>query len=130
MSGNASSQTFHIRRDLIWKAPLLLIGAVDANSQVEVGASTVHIQFGAYSDTIASSDIVSVEAVSWPLYRGIGIRLSLQRSLGLVGSTDGVVQLKLREPTLSFLGIKCDTVSISMDAPDSFIEAIQAVMTA
>ena len=121
---------FHIRRDVLWKAPLLLIGAVESNSRVQVDAATLDISFGAYSATIATADIVSVEAISWPLYRGIGIRLNFQGCLGLVGSTDGVVELKLREPAVSFLGIKCDTVAISMDAPDSFITAVEAVMPA
>ncbi|MBC04265.1 MAG: hypothetical protein CMJ34_13345 [Phycisphaerae bacterium] len=128
MSAESAVQSFHIRRDVLWKAPLLLIGAVESNSRVQVSESMLDIQFGAFSTTIPIADIVSVEAVSWPIYRGIGIRLSLQRTLGLVGSTDGVVQLKLRNTGVSFLGIKCNTVSVSLDAPDSFIAAVQAVM--
>ena len=119
MSNDAA--TFEIRRDLVWKAPLLIIGAVESNSWVKVSDSALEIEFGSYKTTIDVADIVSLEPIEWPLWQGIGIRLNFQKAIGLIGSTDGVVQLKLRQPNVSFLGVGCDTVAISLVDPEAFI---------
>ena len=128
MTTAQQNQTFTIRRDLLYKAPLLLIGVVESNSRVQIGESTIDIQYGMYSTTISIDIIESVEAIPWPIYRGIGIRLNFQKSIGLVGSTEGVVRINLREPAVSFLGVKCSSVSISFEEPELFLAAVQAAI--
>ena len=53
MTTAQQNQTFTIRRDLLYKAPLLLIGVVESNSRVQIGESTIDIQYGMYSTTIS-----------------------------------------------------------------------------
>ncbi len=128
MTQSTEVPVFLIRRDLVFKAPLVLIGVLESNSRVELHESTVVIQFGVYTATISTDTIESIEAIPWPIYRGIGIRLNFQRCIGLVGSTEGVVQLTLSEPSLSFLGVRCSTIALSMEEPERFIEAVTAIL--
>ena len=123
-----SQQEFEIRRDLIWQAPLLLLGAVSSNSWVRMTDTQLEISFGVYKTSIDIADIESVEAIEWEIWRGIGIRLNLMGRIALVGSTSGVVRLKLRQRSVSFLGIQNDTVSISLVEPNAFVSAINAAI--
>lgn len=126
---NTQTQTtlntrFTIRRDLFWSPFLLLIGAVESNSYVEIDGDLLNLRFGGYTATVPISEVDSIQSTTWALWRGIGIRVSLNQRIGLVGSTSGVVQLNLRTPCVSFLGIKADTLFVSLDDPDGFINAL------
>ena len=123
-----SQQEFEIRRDLIWQAPLLLLGAVSSNSWVRMTDTQLEVSFGVYKTAIDIVDIESVEAIEWEIWRGIGIRLNLMGRIALVGSTSGVVRLKLRQRSVSFLGIQNDTISISLVEPEAFVSAINAAI--
>lgn len=123
-----SQQGFEIRRDLIWQAPLLLLGAVSSNSWVRMTDTQLEVSFGVYKTAIDIVDIESVEAIEWEIWRGIGIRLNLMGRIALVGSTSGVVRLKLRQRSVSFLGIQNDTISISLVEPEAFVSAINAAI--
>ena len=123
-----SQQEFEIRRDLIWQAPLLLLGAVSSNSLVRMTDTQLEVSFGVYKTVIDIADIESVEAIEWEIWRGIGIRLNLMGRIALVGSTSGVVRLKLRQRSVSFLGIQNNTVSISLVEPNAFVSTINAAI--
>ena len=63
--------------------------------------------------------------MSWPIWNGIGIRISLKRALGLVGSVDGVVELQLKaEKHVHFLGLSCNKLSFSLEDPEAFLSAL------
>ena len=84
---------FAIRRDLVWRAPLLLIAATDSNSYVEVREQDLLARFGVYEAVVPLSAIKSAARREWPVWNGLGIRITMKRALGLVGSTDDVVEL-------------------------------------
>ena len=46
MMSEHASLAFKIRRDLMWKAPLLIIGAVESNSRVKITESVLEVEFG------------------------------------------------------------------------------------
>ena len=115
---------FTIRRDLIWSPFLLLIGAIESNSYVEIDGDSLNLRFGVYTATVPISEVDSIQSTTWALWRGIGIRVSLRQSIGLIGSISGVIQFHLRTPCVSFLGIKANTLFVSLDDPDGFINAL------
>ena len=118
-------QRFNIRRDTIWKAPLLIIGATEANSYVELRGEDLVARFGIHESRISFSDIVSATAREWPIWNGIGIRITFGKSLGLVGSTEGVVELELKPEThVDFIGINCEKLAFSLEEPEAFLEAL------
>jgi hypothetical protein len=118
---------FSIRMDPVWRLPLLLIGAMPSNCAVEMSDSDLQFQYGLYKTSIPFGHLVSAKRVSWALWRGIGIRLNFRGAIGLIGSTKGVVELTLSEAAVSFLGVQCDRVSVSLEDPEGFVLAIEAL---
>ena len=121
-----SIQRFNIRRDIVWKAPLLIIGATEANSYVELRDEDLVARFGVHESRLGLSDIISAQTKEWPIWNGIGIRVGPGKRLGLVGSTEGVVELELKPDThVKFLGITCTSLAFSLEDPQGFLEALQ-----
>src|SRR5690349_7828646 len=89
-------ETFRIARDFAWRLPLLIIGATDARSMVTLGDDALEIQFGFTSVGIPYADIRGVNGREWSWLLGVGIRIAGDKTLGLIGSTHGVVQIAVR----------------------------------
>jgi hypothetical protein len=118
---------FSIRRDPLWRAPLLVILATDARSYVALGDEAMEVSFGIASLRIPYENVRAVHERPWSFLLGIGIRIAGDKTLGLVGSTHGVVQIALREPTVrGVLFMRHPrNVAISLDDPQAFIEEVQ-----
>ena len=117
---------FTIRRDLAWTPFLLLLGAIESNSFVELDGDQLNLRFGGYSAMVPISVVDSIQSTNWAIWRGIGIRVSLNQRIGLIGSTAGVVQINLSTPCVPFLGVKANTLFVSLDDPEGFIKMLEA----
>lgn len=122
---------FDIRIDTLWIAPLLLVGATHAKSFVEVGSEEIFLKFGMGEEKIPLSNVDTVAPHEWSLFHGIGHRVGYD-GMGYVGSTDGVVQIKLKSPQ-SFhllLGMKIDLGNfyVSLTDPEGFMAAVGAAL--
>jgi hypothetical protein len=59
------------------------------------------------------------------IWNGIGIRIIFGKALGLVGSTDGVVELELKPGvSVNFIGINCGDIAFFLEKPEAFISAL------
>lgn len=118
---------FDIRIDTLWIAPLLLIGATHAKSFVEVGPEDISVKFGIGEEKIPVLNVDSVAPHEWSLFHGIGHRVGYD-GLGYVGSTEGVVQIKLKSPQTFhlILGMKMDLGNfyVSLTDPEGFMAAV------
>ena len=118
---------FDIRIDTLWIAPLLLVGATHAKSFVEVGPEEIFVKFGIGEERIPRSNVASVAPHEWSLFYGIGHRLGYD-GLGYVGSSEGVVPIKLKTPQSFhlFLGMKMDLANffVSLTDPEGFMAAL------
>ncbi len=118
---------FPIRMDSVWR-PLLLTGAaVPSNSYIELKDDGVHFRFGLLFDrTVTYGEITDVFSRSWPLWYGIGWRSNLRGVIGLTGSYEGVVEVRLRRRIGRWLGIfPCDRICVSLEQPEKFIAAVE-----
>ena len=122
------SQTFSLRRDPLWRVPLVLIGAVEATSQVVVREGLLDIRFGFYRARIPAAQVVGATPTPWPLHQGIGIRIGRDRTLALVGSTQGAVRLTLTDKAVSFLGFRSSSLVLSLDDPEGFVTAVDQLL--
>ena len=122
------TKRFPIRLDPVWRIPLLAIGARPASSHVEVGDGLVKLRFGLYKAEVPRDDIAGAVHQPWPWYQGIGIRLG-PHGIGLIGSTEGVVQVHLRQPlpftVLPGVKMSFDGFYVSLADPDAFIAEMQ-----
>jgi hypothetical protein len=121
-----------IRRDRLWRAPLLLIGATADRSHVDVGDGALDVRFGLANERVPLSQVVSSEPSEWPLIYGIGVRIG-RGGIAYVGSRFGVVRITLREPHRFrvFFGIRAAFRSfyVSLDDPDAFLADLRGALT-
>ena len=120
---------FDIHIDTLWRAPLLIIGATQAESWVDVGDTEIDIKMGIGHEHLPIGNIAGADPAEWSLFYGIGHRLG-HNGIGYVGSTHNVVEIKLKEPQAfnMLLGFKASYSSfyVSVDDPEAFMAAVRA----
>lgn len=120
---------FNIKIDTLWSIPLLLVGASQEKSFVEICDADLHIKMGVGDERIPFKNIASVTPHEWSLFYGIGHRIGYH-GIGYVGSTEGVVHIKLKQPQPfnMLLGMTMEMPSfyVSLVEPQKFIEEISS----
>jgi hypothetical protein len=93
-------------------------------AEIEQGA--LHVRFGAWFDqTIPLGQIASLAPSEWPWWGGLGVKLH-DHGVGVVGSTDGVVHVKLKAPVQVevVFKVECSQLWISFEDPNGFLKAL------
>lgn len=118
---------FAIARDPVWRLPLLVIGATASRSKATFGEDAVELQFGLANVTIPYGAIRDVTERDWSWWLGVGLRIASDKTLGLIGSTRGVVQIAVKPGTVKGLLFlrEPNNVAVSLEDPVGFIEAVQ-----
>ena len=118
---------FPIRLDGVWRAPLLVIGATPKRAFVEIEGDVISCRYGWWRDRIALADIVSAKPMPWRWYWGIGMRIAPDRTLGLIGSTKGVVVMQLQQERVFKVPFKMRFrhLAVSLEDPDAFMTALR-----
>ena len=126
-----SSTFFDIRRDTLYKIPLRLIGVKASSAYVELHPDELRVCFGRYRERFAYADLVDVEPIPWKGRWGIGVRW-VDRTIAYVGSTQGVIAFRLREPRKFrvLVELEADRVAVSAADPNGLIEALRARIAA
>lgn len=115
---------FKIRVDPIWRPLLFFGGATQGNSFVEVGPESLYFNFGfIFHHKISRSDIKAVFARSWPIWYGIGWRSNLRGVVGLVGSYENVVEVRLKSRKRAWFLFPMDRIGVSLEDPEGFVAA-------
>ena len=119
---------FTIARSPVWRMPLLLIGATAERSRVTLEDEVLDVRFGAAHVRIPYANIRAVTPRAWRWWLGIGIRIAGDKTLGLVGSTTGVVQIALKAPSVEGVLFMRHphNIAVSLEDPDGFVQAVEA----
>lgn len=130
MTHHDDDTRFRIARDPLWRAPLWIIGATEARSVVTLEESALDLRFGIAHLVVPYDALRDVARRDWSLLLGIGIRIAGDKTLGLVGSTEGVVTLALKSPTVrGVLFMRHPrNIAVSLEDPDGFMRAVRARM--
>lgn len=121
------SRRFQIRIDPVFRPLLLAGGATRDNSYVEVGDDRVEVRMGLlFHRSVPRSEIESVGTRGWPLWYGVGWRFALPAVVGLIGSYQGVVELRLRHRERAWVLFPYDRLAVSLEEPEEFIQALQS----
>ena len=116
---------FPMRIDPVWRPALLPFGGTPDSSYAEVTADGVHFRFGFLFDrTILRSEIATAYRWQPAWWHGIGWRSNLTGRIGLLGSHQGVVEIRLKNRTRSWGVFPCDRIAISLQDPEGFLEAL------
>jgi len=120
-----ADQRFQIRIDRVWQ-PLLLVGAATpSTSYVELRDGEMEVRFGVfYRQTIPLDEIESASEIHWPWFMGVGWRTNFTGQYGLIGSYQGVVELRLRESHRVLGLLRYRRLAISLEEPQAFLAAI------
>jgi len=122
-----SGTRFPIKLDPWWRALLLVGGATQNNSYLEIDRDALIVRFGMlYQDTLSLDDVQSVEEAEWPIWMGIGWRIGFGQRFGLIGSYDGIVDVQFKEPLTVWRFAKFTRMSVSLEDPVAFVGALNA----
>jgi hypothetical protein len=110
-------------------SPLLaLFGGTRSRSYVEVEPDSVTFRFGIFEARIPRADVSGASPAHWPLIGGIGWRLG-PGAVGLIGSLQNVVEVRLRQPhrvSLLLLPVNARRVFVSLEDPQAFLADLGA----
>jgi len=117
---------FPIKIDRVWRAPVLIGGATARNSFVDVTDKRVSFSYGLlFRRSLPKSEIVDAYTRDWPWWYGIGWRSDLRGVIGLVGSYENVVEVKLASRSRAWGVFPCDRIAVSVEDPAEFIAAVK-----
>lgn len=120
---------YAIRVDPVLRPLLLLGGARASNSFVELSSGGVRFRFGLFDERIPYSELSSVHHGQWSLLHGVGWQRGPKGGLGLIGSTRGVVDVRLRSPRwmrLFLMPVRRDRIYVSLEHPNDFVDELRA----
>jgi hypothetical protein len=107
--------------------PILHASGVNADSTyVELGNGELEVAMGRwFHERIPLADISAVAPSEWPWYGGLGVKLH-HHGIGVVGSTEGIVNVKLKAPRKMRAVAMFDSEQlwISLEDPDGFMKAL------
>jgi hypothetical protein len=121
---------YAMRLDPVWRPLLALFGGTPGNAFVEIGGQSVRFRFGwTFDETVPLARIAGARRTTWPFWAGIGWRIASRGRIGLIGSREGVVEVRFRPPRrirLLFIPWRCRGIAVSLQNPDGFIDALRA----
>lgn len=120
---------YAIRRSALLRPLAFAFGGTKGQSFVDVEDGALRLRFGPlFDETLPLDAIDGVEAADWPLLGGLGWRTNFVDTLGLVGSYDGVVRIRLKErvPVRMLLPLKVDRVYVSLEDPTGFVAELRS----
>ncbi len=112
---------------------LLPFGVSRRSAAAQLRDGKLHVQFGPMFDqTFELGEIEAVEKSRWPLWAGIGPRTNFRGAVGLVGGYRNIVAIRFKQPQevrMFVISTTCETLYLSMEHPEAFIEAVEEHLT-
>lgn len=112
--------------------PLLLpLGVTRDRAYLELDERALLVRFGAlFEEKIPIEAILEAREISWNVLQGVGLKLNLRGKVGVIGSTDGVISLRFREPIRvhALLVVSCEELCVSLEDPLGFLGAIRPLL--
>ena len=121
---------YRMRLDVAWRPLLALFGGTSGDSFAEIRDNVVHFRFGwAFDETVPLTEVEDVRPITWPLWAGIGWRITTRGRVGLIGSRRGVVEVRFRSARrvrLLVIPWQCRAIAVSLIDAEGFVAALRA----
>lgn len=101
-------------------------GAKPETSYVELGDGTLEVRMGVwFHETFPLSEVARVSPSEWPWWGGLGVKLHTH-GVGVVGSTENVVNIQLKGPrkVKVLFEVDCSQLWVSLEDRDGFLSAL------
>src|SRR3712207_1765470 len=125
---------YRMRLDLAWRPLLALFGGTSEDSFAEIRDDAVRFRFGwAFDETVPLTEVADARPTTWPLWAGIGWRITMRGRIGLIGSRRGVVDVRLRSARrvrLVIIPWRCRGIAVSLIDGEGFVTALRAAASA
>jgi len=115
-----------ITENFLMEPIMAVFGVTQATSFVDLGATTFEVKMGIwFHETFPLAAISALGPSDWPWWGGLGVKLH-HHGVGLVGSSENVINVKFREPqkVTAVVPVDCEQVWISMADRDGFLRAL------
>jgi hypothetical protein len=116
---------YPMRLDVAWRPLLALFGGTSRSAFAEIRDGGLRFRFGwAFDETVPLGDVEDVGPTTWPLWAGIGWRITTRGRIGLIGSRRGVVDVRFRSARrvrLVVIPWQCRGVAVSLIDGEGFI---------
>jgi len=110
-----------------WYPLLALLGATRSRSYVDIEDGAVTFRLGAWQMTVPDEDLEEASMAHWPWYGGIGWRMG-PGTVGLIGSLDNVVKVKLSNPRktrMMFIPVMVERLFVSLEDAEAFLDELE-----
>ncbi len=117
-----------ISQNFLLEPVLHTFGVNPETSWVEVGETTLEVSMGRwFHEVIPLSAVASVAPSEWPWWGGLGVKLA-HHGVGVVGSTDGVVNIAFKTPVKAHViaVVEAQQLWISVEDHEAFLKALAA----
>jgi hypothetical protein len=116
---------YAVRIDPIWRPLLAPFGALESGSYAEVRNHGIHIHFGfLFERTFSHEEIESASRWQPAWWHGIGYRSNLAGRISLLGSHQGVVEVRLKKRSRSWGVFPLKRIAISLQDPQGFLDEL------
>ncbi|MFO0556153.1 MAG: hypothetical protein U0271_47690 [Polyangiaceae bacterium] len=115
-----------ITENFLLEPILHTFGVKDETSYAELHADHLEVSMGKwFHERIPFSEIASLAPSEWPWWGGLGVKLG-HHGVGVVGSLDGVVNLKFKKPleVRVLAQVSVEQMWVSLKDRDSFLQAL------
>lgn len=101
-------------------------GVKPESSYVELAHDHLEVRMGMwFHETFPLSAVSQVAPSEWPWWGGLGVKLG-HHGVGVVGSTENIVNVKFREPQKARVLVEVEATQLwlSLEDPDGFLRAM------
>jgi hypothetical protein len=101
-----------------------MFGAGPAVSFCDVDGGKLHVKMGVWFDeSFPLAQIAQVAPSDWPWWGGLGVKL-VHHGVGVVGSTEGIVNVKFKSPQKARVIVTVDATQLflSLEDPEGFMK--------
>ncbi|MGA7670211.1 MAG: hypothetical protein WBW04_07300 [Nitrolancea sp.] len=122
---------YPIKRSPVWAWALLVIGATESSSYVDIGPDEIVAQFGWKRIVVPRTDVDYAERSAWPWWGGIGWRSDLRHSIGLIGALSPILRIHTKPRRTSLLGIPVTLTDLylSVEDPEAAVRELSSSST-
>ena len=117
-----------ITESFLLEPVLRLFGVNEGSSYVELGKDTLEVSMGIwFHETFALTNVARIAPSDWPWWGGLGVKLH-HHGVGVIGSTEGVVNLQLKEAqaVTAVASVSCKQLWLSLADREQFVRALSA----